>query len=238
VPESDTGPWVGPRLILLRHGEIASHHGDIPLTERGHQQARRAGRAIGRTGTTLSAVLTSATVRTRETAADLYLGLRDAAPELTVTEPRLSFALRNPDLYLAGHHVNFVSTATAFCEQAPVLSEAQCLDVPFIAGFLNAPDRIRYWLTHPSPPGDDSRGVATRLATFVASLADVPGRESRTLIGITHSPLLRALALEFLGADPGEPEYLHGYSIHVRHDRGIDVEPFNPYEAAVPRATN
>jgi broad specificity phosphatase PhoE len=224
--------WIGPRLLLLRHGEIASHKGDMPLTARGYRQAHQAGRRVATSRADVVLVLTSPTVRTRETAAQFFHGLREAAPDLHVPEPRVSFALRNPDLYLAGHHVNMVSTAAAFCEQAPMLTEEQCLRVPFFAGFLSAPDRIGYWLTHTDPPGDDAAAVAARLAAFAGSLSDVPRRVTETVVGITHSPLLRAVALEFVGADPGEPDYLHGYSIRVCEDSRLHAEAYNPFERA------
>jgi broad specificity phosphatase PhoE len=230
--EEAESSWIGPRLLLLRHGEITSHKGDVPLTQRGHRQARQAGRRVGTSGANVVLVLTSRTVRTRETAAEFFHGLCEAAPDSHVPEPRVSFALRNPDLYLAGHHVNMVSTAAAFCEQAPMLTEEQCLRVPFFAGFLNAPDRIGYWLTHTSPPGDDTAAVAARLAAFAASLSDVRRRVTETVVGFTHSPLLRAVALEFAGVDPGEPDYLHGYSIRVREGRRLHAEAFNPFERA------
>jgi hypothetical protein len=177
-------------------------------------------------------LLTSPTVRTRESAAEFFQGLREVAPESHVPEPRVSFALRNPDLYLAGHHVNMVSTAAAFCEQAPVVTEQQCLQLPFFAGFLNAPDRIGYWLTHASPPGDDTATVAARVAAFATSLSDVPGQVTKTVVGLTHSPLLRAVALEFLDEDPGEPHYLHGYSIRVREGGRLHATAFSPFQPA------
>jgi broad specificity phosphatase PhoE len=224
--------WIGPRLLLLRHGEVVSHKGDMPLTPRGRRQARRAGRDVGASSADVVMLLASPTARTRDTAAEFFQGLREAAPESPVPEPRTSFALRNPDLYLAGHHVNMVSTAAAFCEQAPIVTERQCLRLPFFAGFLNAPDRIGYWLTHANPPGDDPAAVAARVAAFATSLADVPGQVTKTVVGVTHSPLLRAAALTFLGEDPGEPHYLHGYSIRVREGGRIDAAVFSPFQTA------
>lgn len=230
------GLWVGPRLLLLRHGHIASHRGDIPLTDRGHRQARLAGQRLGEAGVDVMSVLFSPTVRTRETAAEFFLGLGETAPALRVPEPRASFALRNPDLYLAGHHVNLVSTATAFCEQAPALTEPQCLRVPFFAGFLGTPDRIGYWVQHPDPPGDDASAVAKRVTAFARSLGDVPGRAGQTVVGMTHSPLLRAIATRFIGADPGEPEYLHGYAVRVARGGTLHIEEYSPFDRRRGRA--
>jgi broad specificity phosphatase PhoE len=230
TPPADQPPWTGPRLLLLRHGHIASHRGDVPLTERGHWQARLAGQRLGESGGEVMAVLHSPTVRTRETAAEFYRSLCVANPALRIPEPRASFALRNPDLYLAGHHVNMVSTVAAFCEQAPALTEEQCLRVPFFAGFLSAPDRIGYWVGHSQPPGDDAAAVAGRVTAFARSLGDVPGRTGQVVVGMTHSPLLRAIAGRTLGADPGEPEHLHGYSVRVDRRGALHVDAYRPFD--------
>lgn len=221
--------WTGPRLLLLRHGEVASHGGDMSLTARGRQQARHAGRRLGASCADVTALLASSTVRARETAAELLHGLREADSQASTPEPRVSVVLRNPDLYLAGHRVDMVSTAAAFCEQAPLLTEQQCRQIPFFAGFLDAPDRIGYWVTHPDPPGEGTAAVAARVAAFARSLSDVPGRVGRTVVGVTHSPLLRAVALEFLGEDPGEPDHLCGYCVRVRPGGSVHVEPFDPF---------
>src|SRR5258708_19718820 len=37
-----------PGLILLRHGEVASHRGDLPLTREGRGQAEQAGPLLAR----------------------------------------------------------------------------------------------------------------------------------------------------------------------------------------------
>jgi broad specificity phosphatase PhoE len=232
MPEpGDAAPWVGPRL-LLRHGHTASHRGDAPLTERGHRQARLAGRRVAEADAGVMSMLYSPTVRTRETAAEFFRSMCAAGPAPRVPEPRASFALRNPDLDLAGHHVNMVSTAAAFCEQAPALTESQCLRVPFFVGFLGTADRIGYWLRHPHPPGDDASAMAVRITAFARSLGDVPGRTGQTVVGVAHSPLLHAVATEVLGTDPGEPEHLNGYSVRVDHEGALHVEEYSPFDRA------
>jgi broad specificity phosphatase PhoE len=216
------------RLIVLRHGAIASHKGDVPLTELGRAQAVSAGRWFATQNVNLIGLLASPTVRTRETAEHFRRGAGVARPGMAVPEPQLSYALRNPDLYLGGHHVNMVSSASAFCEQAPSVIEDDVLKVPFYSGFLTDEDRIGYWLGHSHPPGDTARAVGRRIEAFTRSLADVPGWSGQTGVGITHSPVLRAIALTFLGADPGEPPHLHGYRLTLWPGGAISVTPEAP----------
>ena len=102
-----------PRLILLRHGEVASHRGDVPITDEGRRQATEAGRRLGGLGSVR--LLAGATRRARETAEGVADGLRAAG--VPVTGPDVAFALRNPDLYLAGARVDMVSSAEAFAAQ-------------------------------------------------------------------------------------------------------------------------
>jgi broad specificity phosphatase PhoE len=211
---------VTPRLVLLRHGEVASHRGDVPITDEGRRQAEEAGRRLGALGSVL--LLAGATRRARETAAGVGKGLRAAGA--CVTGPEIAFALRNPDLYLAGARVDMVSSPEAFAEQVPWLTPDDVRAVPFFAGFLTAPDRIEYWLRSADPPGDDAPAVAARIVTFARSLAD--GDAPRTVVAVTHSPVLRAVAVGLGLDDPGEPPYLTGYEVTADPARAAAFDPF------------
>ncbi|WP_030661684.1 histidine phosphatase family protein [Streptomyces cellulosae] len=224
------------RLIVLRHGAIASHKGDVPLTDEGRAQAMAAGRWFARQNLTAIGLLASPTTRTRETAEHFRRGAESVRPDISLPEPQPSFALRNPDLYLGGHHVNMVSSAAAFREQAPSVTEEDVLKAPFYGGFLTDADRIGYWLGHSHPPGDTARAVGTRIEAFTRSLAHVPDWSGRIIVGITHSPVLRAIALTFLGADPGEPPYLHGYRLTLRPGGAISVTPEAPGTSEYPNS--
>jgi len=228
VDSTPTTPDEAVRLIVLRHGAVASHRGDVPLTDQGRTQAVSAGRCFAMRNVTFAALRTSPTIRTRETAEHFRQGFSAARPDLLAPRPRPSFALRNPDLYLGGHHVNMVSSASAFHEQARSVTEEDVLKVPFYAGFLADADRVGYWLGHSHPPGDTAHAVGQRIEAFTRSLAHVPGWSGQTVVGITHSPVLRAIALRFLGADPGEPPYLHGYRLTLRPGGAISVVPEAP----------
>ncbi len=220
---TDGGSGRPVRLVVLRHGHIASHRGDIPLTDEGCEQARTAGQWFAGEGMTFTSLLASPTRRTIETAEHFSRGYTAERPDAGLPKTQPSVALRNPDLYLGGHHVNMVSSAEAFRAQAPSMTEDEILRVPFFAEFLTAPDRIGYWLEHSHPPGDTAHAVRIRLEAFVRSLGHVPGWSGKTVLGITHSPVLRAIALTFLGTDPGEPPYLHGYSFTLGDDGAVVV---------------
>jgi broad specificity phosphatase PhoE len=141
----------------------------------------------------------------------------------------VAFALRNPDLYLAGVRVDMVSSPEAFAEQVPGLTPDDVLAVPFFAGWFSAPDRIEWWLRHPSPPGDDAAGVAERLAAFAATLGDPGANAPDTVVAVTHSPLLRAVSVTFIGTDPGEPQHLTGFSLEAGPEGAVRAVAFDPF---------
>src|SRR3954451_22013067 len=95
------------RLLLLRHGEVASHRGDVPVTEAGLEHAERSGKAIGQALKGPVTVLFGGPRRTRETAETVIRGIGD---DTRIDGPADSFALRNPDMYVAGARVNMVSS--------------------------------------------------------------------------------------------------------------------------------
>lgn len=221
-----------PQLLLLRHGKITSHRGDASLTDEGRAQARQAGRLIGEAYIGTIVVAASPTARTRETADELRDAIA-AVQGLGLKAPREAFALRNPDLYLAGGRVEMVSSAESFAEQIPGMTASQCLGVPFFAGFLASDDRIGWWLNSDRPPGDDAAAVAARISGFARSLGDAPVLWAATVIGVTHSPVLRAVALALLGYDPGEPDYLDGFLVSISEDGTVTARSFSP---GVPQA--
>jgi broad specificity phosphatase PhoE len=216
-----------PELILLRHGAVASHRGDVPLTAAGREQAHEAGRRLAARYRGSIRVLCAATRRAQETAQLLAAALASEDPSRLVVGPDVAFGLRNPDLYLGGARVDMVSSAAAFAEPAPRLSEDDVLSVPFFVGFLAASDRIGWWLEHDRPPGDDAAAVTTRIASFGHSLGDGATTAAPTVFGVTHSPVLRAVASQLLGSDPGEPPYLHGYALGTGE---MSARPFSPWD--------
>lgn len=209
------------RLFLLRHGEVTSHRGDVPVTEEGLQTAVDVGRRLAGRADGAIRVISGETLRTRDTAAAVARGAREAGAE--VIEDGVAFALRNPDLYLAGVRVNMVSSEAAFAAQIPGFTEADVTKVGFFADWLTVPDRVGWWVRHPEPPGDDAAAVADRIRTFAASLADRTDATAFT-VGITHSPVLRACALEVSGSDIGEPNWLAGLQAEISPDRSVRLQ--------------
>jgi broad specificity phosphatase PhoE len=208
------------RLFLLRHGEVTSHRGDVPVTEEGLQTAEQVGRRLAARADGPIRVVSGETRRTRDTAAAVARGAREAGAE--VVEDGVAFALRNPDLYLAGVRVDMVSNEAAFAVQVPGFTEADVAKVAFFREWLTAPDRVGWWVRHPAPPGDDAAAVATRIRTFAGSLAD-RNEDAALTVGITHSPVLRACALEVTGEDIGEPAWLAGLEADVSPDRTVQI---------------
>jgi broad specificity phosphatase PhoE len=208
------------RLLLLRHGEVTSHRGDVAVTGRGLDRAEQVGRRLA-AGADRIRVLTGETLRTRQTGAAIAAGARAAGA--TVDPPRVAFALRNPDIYVAGERVDMVSSAAALAEQVPGMTVDEAAAVPFFTEFYDHPDRIGWWLRRDDIPGDDAGAVARRIGHFAASLPDRTAQPAELTVGVTHSPVLRACALAHLGHDPGEPEWLTGLALSVASDRSIAV---------------
>jgi broad specificity phosphatase PhoE len=202
-----------PGLVLLRHGVVASHRGDLPVTHEGRCQAEQAGRRLAGQADRSAAVFVGPTLRARQTGLFLLHGLTSARRSIRANGPAVTLALRNPDLYLAAQRVEMVSTAAAFADQVPGLRAADVSRVRFYAGFLSAPDRIGYWVNSADPPGEDPEAVAARIIAFAASLDHAPGLAASLVVGVTYSPVLRAVARHYLGTDPGEPAYLSGYCL-------------------------
>ncbi|SFS31828.1 histidine phosphatase family protein [Saccharopolyspora flava] len=205
-----------PRLLLLRHSEVESHRGDVPITDKGVRIAADAGRHLAAWEGERLRVISGETRRARETAAAIAGGAREAGAE--VVEDGVAFALRNPDLYLAGVRVDMVSSAEKFAVQVPGLTAEDVLGVEFFEQWLTVPDRVGWWVAHSNPPGDTAAAVATRIRAFAGSLGDRPG-DGDLIVAITHSPVLRACALDITGADPGEPNWVSGIEAQVHPDR-------------------
>lgn len=223
-------PPAGVRLLLLRHAHVDGHRGDVPITERGVAQARRAGAWLAEQGVDVAAVMYGGTRRSRETAEHLLAGLREAdgdvAPGIEAVD---AFALRNPDVYLGGDRVSMVSSAEAFAEQTRALTAEQVLEVEFCRAWLEHPERVGFWVSHPAPPGDDAAAVDRRIRAFASSLADVPAWHGRTVVAVTHSPVLRSVGLALRGTDPGEPAHVTGYVFDAgAGPEGLSVDDVAP----------
>lgn len=195
-------------LAFLRHGKVPSHEGDMQLTEDSASDITAAVPkllALGGTDATYRFVATR-THRSQQTAEALRQAIDPTAPEVLP-----AWGLRNPDIYLAGSRVEMGSKAEFFasqCEHAEMTPE-KVMQHRFYRGFLTVHDRIEYWLTHATPPGETAEAVAHRVMAFAESFRAVQVENDLVVACVTHSPVMRAIIVKGLGiSDPGEPEWV------------------------------
>jgi broad specificity phosphatase PhoE len=216
---------VATRLILLRHAEVDSHRGDVPVTGEGRLHAERTGKALGARVEGPVTVLFGGTRRTRETADSVVDGIGDRA---RVDGPADGFALRNPDVYLAGTRVDMVSSHASLAAQVAGMTEQDAAANAWWTSFIDSADRIGLWLHDEDPPGDTAENVAARVLRFARTLGDPGPLRGRTVIGITHSPVLRAVLLHATGRDPGEPGYLTGADLVLEPGKPARITALDP----------
>ena len=203
------------RVHWVRHGKVASHRGNVPLTEEGVTQAKERGRLLAGDLSSREIVhfMYAPTLRTRQTVEEIRASMAEAqgpSGDADLLRASEQWAIRNPDLYVAGQRVEMVSSAEALAEQlsAPPVGPEALSEHPFFREFWASPDRTGYWVEHPAPPGEGTLAVARRQMTFAMSLLDrLENRPTRYVLS-THSPVLRAILLCYTGEDPGEPGYL------------------------------
>lgn len=213
------------RLLLIRHGRVAHHRGDVPLTDLGVAQSEAAGRWFGSEGIEVAGLLSGETLRTRDTA-DRFVAAYRGASDLPVPDPVISFGLRNPDLYLGGHRINLGEGAPFLASQVAGVDEAAVEQSAFYGGLLTAKDRVGYWLEHGNVPGETAHDVGRRVDVLARSLVDVAAWRGKTVVAMTHSPVLRAVRLHHEGFYSKEPPFLHGYSLVASPQGAVTFEEF------------
>jgi broad specificity phosphatase PhoE len=214
----------------LRHGKIASHRGNVPLTEEGRSQARKRGRVLAQDISAGEVVhfMHAPTLRTRQTIKEVRASMEEALGSdsgVELLEVCEQWAIRNPDIFVAGQRVEMVSNAEALAEQlsAPPVDPETLASHSFFSTFLTSSDRIGYWVEHPDPPGEDTVAVARRQMTFATSLLDKQEANPVRYVLATHSPVLRAILLRYLGEDPGEPGYLEPIDLTLSSGRASEL---------------
>jgi len=229
---ADEASNVRIRVLLLRHGQVAHHRGDVPLTDLGNAQSEAAGRWFASESMPVACVLTGETERARQTGARFVAAYTAGGEQ--VASPTVSFALRNPDLYLGGTRINMAEGAEALAAQAPGVTPEDVLDVPFYQSLMTAKDRVGYWLEHKSPPGDNATAVGRRINNFARSLADRADLQGRTVVAMTHSPVLRAVRYHHWAEYSREPPFLHGYSLTLYRTNELKLEIFTTDTGDIP----
>jgi broad specificity phosphatase PhoE len=215
---------------LVRHGRVASHRGDVPVSPEGYAEIEATAEHLAGSVAPEECIhlLYTATLRSRETADALHRALRATInPEgVEILPPVEEPAIRNPDMFLAGRRVEMVSTGAALAEQIPGtgLDPATIERLPFYGEFLPHRDRIGYWLDHSDPPGEDAATVARRIVAWGLSLQDLPTDRSHRYIAVTHSPILRAVLKRYLlTEDPGEPGWVESVDLDLNSRGAVTV---------------
>jgi broad specificity phosphatase PhoE len=211
---------------FFRHAEIPSHRGDLPATTAGLDRAETVGAGLADACPAGSQVefLHAPTIRTVQTAEALRRGVGRGLPAgsgVRLGAPRVERAVRNPDLYVAGHRVEMVSSMDAVAAQLPddALTRDELERNGFFGRFVTSPDRIGMWIADEDPPGERADDVALRFFTWGRSLLDTARPHARRYVCVTHSGPMRALLRRYvLGHDPGEPEYLE--AVELSFDAG------------------
>jgi len=214
----------GVHLYLLRHGEVESHRGDVPITSAALEQASEVGARLAGIEEGPFLLLSGDTRRALQTAENLAEGLRRSGA--SVEGPTVAHALRNPDLFLAGVRIDMVSSAEALATQVPGLTAEEVASLDFYPRFFVESDRIGWWLRHDSPPGEGAAAIAERVRSFARSLTDRPYARRPVVVAVTHSPLLRAVALDAFGEDIGEPGWISGLLLEVSDSGEIATSLF------------
>jgi broad specificity phosphatase PhoE len=216
---------------LVLHGQVASHAGDMPVTSTGLLDAVAAGRSLASEMVRNEIVCFhyAPTRRARETALSMHESLAAALIDerqvgVQLQAPVENAALRSPDLYVAGHRIEMVSTAQAMAAQIPEsgLGPEELSTLPFFRAFLASLDQAGYWAAHLNPPGEDANMVAWRLLRFAISLLDLPRPSPMRVVCVTHSPVLRAFLRAYVcGEDRGELHWLESVDLIFPGDRHI-----------------
>ena len=222
------------RLLLIRHGQVGSHRGDVPLTDSAVESAFEVGSRLAGEVRGELRVLCGGSLRTVQTARAISAGARSNGS--VASDAKVAHALRNPDIYLGGERVDMVSTTADFANQVGSMDESAVESVPFFSGFVRATDRIGYWLQHRNPPGEDGSTVALRVQAFAASFRDLGSKGPNLTVAVTHSPLLRACAIMTTREDPGEPDWLSGLEVRIPLDRSFELSWSSWSAWAVPRS--
>jgi hypothetical protein len=117
VPEP---PQAAVTVWLFRHGAVASHRGDVALTERGVRDAQAAGERLAAVLEPAAALefLHAPTRRALETAEAIQRGVARTVPidtGIKIGHCRSEQAIRNPDLYVAGTRVEMPHSYGQVC---------------------------------------------------------------------------------------------------------------------------
>ena len=101
------------RVHWIRHGEISSHRGNVPLTESGLAESRERGRLLAGDLSPGEVVhfMHAPTLRTRQTVEEIRPSMATTlgpGGDVDLLVVRDQYAIRNSDLYVGGQRVEIV----------------------------------------------------------------------------------------------------------------------------------
>jgi broad specificity phosphatase PhoE len=203
------------KIVVVRHGHVANHQGDVALLPEGRLAAFNAGFHFADQVADSSAitVLYSPTLRTRETAQELASGLISGLLVQNKTQARVSLP-RHARARAAICNFQFIidGQQTPPTDSMHASLPASAAHNLFFQGFWEAKqDPIGYWLNHPSENAEPPAIVAARLGAFIVSLLNAASSDVYFLV--THSGPMRAFLRQALGADPGEPDFCEAFQV-------------------------
>ncbi len=214
-------------VVLLRHGETVGYDGDLGLTQRGEQQARDRGTALGaeiKPGTTVR-LPHARTARAIATAVTVRAALVEALDGAQVDGTEIGALYPEPwfDNLRYSLHGQGVDTSDAVVarlawtgEPPDWVREYDRFDSDYRATAA-AGNPIEYWLHNPTLYFEPPHVAAHRMwRGITAAGRDRP--EQLLVLVATHSAPMRAFVATALGADPGEPHNLEDVRIRVRSD--------------------
>ena len=202
-------------IYLVRHGEVEHHRDDIGITERGHEQARRAADAISARIDQGDAVYIyhAPVKRVSETAADIHqqLSARFTLPPIQADDSLCNVRfmaqidgkdqIEEPSLL----YVQLTSDP-AYMNSLPSVR------ADFYRNFWAGDDPMGYWLSHAQYsdggaelPETVLNRLLTRIREIFAANANIPTHSH--WIMVTHSGALRVFLRHAFGRDPGEPDF-------------------------------
>ena len=202
-------------IHLVRHGEVEHHRDDVGITERGHEQARRAADAISACIDQGDAVYIyhAPVKRVSETATDIHqqFSTRFTLPPIQADDSLCNVRfmahikgkdqIEEPSLL----YVQLTSDSSYTKNISPARAD-------FYRGFWASDDPMGYWLTHAQNsdggaelPETVLNRLLTRMREIFAANANTPTRSH--WIMVTHSGALRVFLRHAFGNDPGEPDF-------------------------------
>lgn len=201
-------------VYLVRHGEVEHHRGDVGITVRGHEQARRAADDISThiDQGDIVYIYHAPVKRVSETAADIHQQL---SVRFDLSPIQADESLCNVRFMAQIHGKNQIEEPSLLYAQITNESYFKRLSpacANFYRNFWASDDPMGYWLTdaqHSDGGAELPETVLNRLLTRLSEIftANAKFPAHSHWIMVTHSGALRVFLRHAFGSDPGEPDF-------------------------------